>query len=355
MEVRVYDSTKRAEWDTFVFSNPFAGTGHLSAQFVLAESSRSGINQSLMLYENIDLIGILPLFERNSRVLSILHKHTLASPGAAGPLFKHSLPCSKSEEGTAVLVREMRRIAKEVNANSVSITYPSVIGERLAIERFRILPLRKYGFSETSMVGWYLDLKMSEAELFSCLDRKCRNMVRRAEKEGVTSNLISDRTDWLGCYNLVEETLGKGSVSREELEVIWDEFISRGFGYAVALKYQSHAISIVVATIFRGVCYYWYGFNAKDFPFPGCSNAALWRAIMHGKLLGSKFFLLGTCHLEADEKNLRISAFKQSFGGTPYYVLGGLLRINRKKSLALEFIAEVIRDFRPDSNVESRA
>jgi hypothetical protein len=340
MEVAPYDPARRAEWDEFVHSNPLAGTGHLSGQFVLNESLGSGTNRSLMLYEERELVGVLPLYLTSDTQLQFLKVRSISSPGAAGPLLKASLPRTKAKEGMNLLMKSMQELARETKADRITVSYPSVIGGMLAVERFGVLPLRTYGFHETNMAGWYIDLRQSENELFAQLEHKCRNMVRRAKRSGAEIVTVQDRAAWLSCESLVEETFGSMKYSRKTLEIIWDEFVSKGLAFVNAVTFEGRILNVVVTSIFNQVAYYWYSFNKKQSPVPGGNNAVVWHAMLQNRSLGCRFFLVGTLYFEADEKNLNIVSFKRSFGGTPYYVMGGTLNLRRGRTLFLELATE---------------
>lgn len=340
MELASYDPGKRSEWDAFVHSNPLAGAGHLSGQFALNESMGSSTNRSLMLYDNRELIGIFPLCLTSSRELHFVKVRTISSPGAAGPLLKSSLPRAKAKEGMTLLLSTAMTIAREARAHRIVVSYPSIVEGRLAVEKFGVFPLRPYGFHETNMAGWYIDLRQDEKALFGLLEDKCRNKVRRAERSGAEVTLLEDKSEWLNCEQLNIETLGEMKYSRNTMETIWDEFISKGLAFVNAVRFRGEIVNVTVTSVFNNVAYYWYSFNKRQCPITGGNNAALWQSILRSRSMGCRHFLVGTLYFEADEKNLNIVSFKRSFGGTPYYVMGGILYLHRTRRLFIELATE---------------
>jgi hypothetical protein len=327
MKFLLYDPTKQEEWDQFVVSNPQASLGHLSAQFLLAEENTDAVNRSVLIYQDsMHLAGILPLYEVNSHAMPLIKIRTLASN--AGPLFRANLSTSEQKNLLDALIAYVKSLADRLDVDRVTITYPSVIQGQLAVERFGFLPLRKYGYSENNMLGTSLDLSRSDSDLMASLENTCRSKLRKAEKEGVAIAAIENREDWLSFELMNEQTLGKSKHSKRTLEMVWDEFISKGYAYAFVAKHEDRALSVVVIQCFHQCAYYWMAFNAIP-RFSGSNNYLLWHGIQHAKKIGNSHFLMGTHEFSDDAKMQGISDFKKSFGGVPYYVLGGTL-VRRK-------------------------
>jgi hypothetical protein len=328
MKFLPYEPTKREEWDQFVLSNPQGALGHLSSQFLLAEDNSGTTNRSILMYQDsMQLVGILPLYEVRYLAIRMLTIRTLAS--TTGPLFRPTLAAAEQRQLLDALIDYVKSLANECGVDRVSITYPSIIEEQLAIERFGILPLRRYGFTENNMLGTYLDLRRNEADLLVSLEKTCRYKIRKAEKDGVSISPIKSREDWLGCETLNEQTLGEHKHSKRMMEIVWDEFIAKGYAHAFIAKHEDRVLSVEVIQTFRQCAYAWIAYNARPILIAGANNYLLWHSILHAKQLGASFFLMGTHEFSDDAKMQGISDFKKSFGGVPYYVLGGTL-VRRK-------------------------
>ena len=336
-----YDPTKRDEWDQFVLANPQASFGHLSANFLFTEENAETINRSILIYkDSMHLAGILPLVEVKDHSLPLIKVRTLASP--AGPLFLANLPPSEQKNLLDSLILYVHSMAERLCVDRIKITYPSVIQGKLAVERFGFLPLRKYGYNENNLLGTYLDLSRSESDLIASLENTCRSAIRKAEKEGVTIVAIENREQWLSYKSMNEQTLGKSKHSQRTMEIVWDEFISKGYAYAFVAIHETLALSVVLVQRFHQCAYYWMAFNAIP-RFPGANNCVLWHAIQHAKQSGSSFFLMGTLEFSDDTKMQGISDFKKRFGGCPYYVLGGTFVRRKIKHHFLLSFAEAAR------------
>jgi hypothetical protein len=345
MKFLSYEPAKREEWDQFVLANPRGALGHLSSQFLLTEENADMTNRSVLMYQDsMQLVGILPLYEVKSPILRVVPVRTLTS--TAGPLLRPNLAPAEHRQLLDSLIDHVKSLADELGVDRISITYPSIIGERLAIEEFGMLPLRKYGFIENNMLGTFLDLRHDEKDLLATLEKNCRHKIRKAEKDGVKISPIETREDWLACEALNEQTLGEHKHSKRMMELVWDEFIAKGHACAFIAKHENHVLSVEVIHTFRQSAYAWIAYNARPILISGANNYLLWHAILHTKKLGISFFLMGTYNFSDDAKTQGISDFKRSYGGTPYYVLGGTFLRKRVKHHSILLFTEAARHLR---------
>lgn len=336
MRVEVYEGGQRQEWDAFVRAHPHASAGHLSGVFALEEAGGNH-NRSLLLRGERDrLAGLLPLFETETRSLRFVRQRRLASgtylPG--GPLLAPELSARQQRDALALLVAEAQRVAAASRADSIAISYPNVAGGRASVEHYGYLPLRHFGFRESNVVSLLADLNSPEETLLGNLKGNCRNMIRRAEREGAQFRLVERRDEWLALEELNAQTLGDLSYPRRVLEVVWDEFVAKGFATVGAAFAGGAVASVVVAVGAGSSCYYWMGFNARPLAVVGANNLALWRTMLLWKGRGARVFELGSMEF-SDAKQRRISEFKESFGGRPVYALGGTLELRPAKQALL--------------------
>lgn len=341
MRVEVYDPSKQGQWDAFVHSSSLASWGHLSETFAFNKCALGAVNRSLILYESHETIaGVLPLFETVSHELRFVRCRSLTS---AGPLFRDGLSDTLERQALATLVDAAADLARRVNVDKIMVSYPNVIGSQLAIARFGYLPLKDYGFAELNVVGLMLDLRPDVELLFSQMKKRCRTAVKAGTKNGATTQIVRDRDLWLSCHDLNRQTLGASSYSRKTFEVIWDEFISKGFAVAVATLFQGRVASVVVASRFNASAYYWLHFNAHPEIVAGAGACALWETIRTCKQLGTVFFGLGSLEFSHDLKQRNIAFFKAGFGGTPFYSMSGVLELKRTKRLSLDLTREIVK------------
>jgi hypothetical protein len=232
----------------------------------------------------------------------------------------------------------LAHLARDRGAEQVSISYPSVVGERTSIEHFGYLPLKPFGYRELNTVGLLLDLRAGIESLWMRLNASCRNKIRRAEREGAQFHRVEDRQEWLDCYDLNVQTLGPQCLSRGTMELVWDEFVPSGLATVGAAKVGGQIASVVVV-VGRGTsCYYWFSFNRRPLPLPGANNLALWHSILLWQGRGARFFELGSMEF-GNPRQEHIATFKESFGGTPCYTLGGVLELKPSRRALRELLS----------------
>jgi Acetyltransferase (GNAT) domain len=340
MQIEEYNETRRADWDAFVAAHPHASFRHLSGLFALEAEISGARNRSLMIYdERGRLVGLLPLFEVVERALRYLRLRTLNSgttlPG--GPLFDLSLSAKQERDLLAELMAHVETLARSIGAERVSISYPNVIGDRTSIAHYGYLPLRRFGYREHNIVGLLLDLSASATALFAQLKSACRNMIRRAERDGLTWHVITDRAEWLACHALNVQTLGAHAYTPRAFEIIWDEFVAKDTASVGTAKVGGRIASVCVVVGLRTSCYYWLGFNARPPLATGANNFALWHSILLWQQRGARFFELGSMEFD-DARQQQIGAFKESFGGTPCYALGGARELKPHRRIVRELL-----------------
>lgn len=341
MEFLPYLPAKRREWDQFVESHPRAGFGHLSSNFLLEDETGRTINRSLMIYENpTRLIGVLPLRESKSAMSRVFTIRTLASNG--GPLFHTRLTAPEQSRLLDSLIAHVKLMAEKLGVDRITVIYPSMMEGRLSIDLLGYLPLRKYHFAENNMLGTYHDLRRSDSDLLACLAKDCRKSMRKAEQAGVKAREIESREEWLGCEPLNEQTLGPQKYSRRAMEIVWDEFIAKGYARAYVAQHENRTVSIEVIQIFNKNAYLWIAFNARPI-LDGANNYLIWHCLRDSRNFGATSILLGSFEFSDDAKTQGISDFKRKFGGTPYYVLGGTFLRKRAKYQSILLMTEVAR------------
>lgn len=266
----------------------------------------------------------------------------------ASPLIDPSFSRSESFKMLDALVARTKEMAKELSADRIVLSYPPATLGGLLIDRYGYLPVKHFGFQELNVVGQFLDLRKSEQELSAELDSKCRNMIRRAQKESSVA-VVSLRADWDRFYDLNTQTLGALAHSRRALEIVWEAFIEKGHAIAIAVKSGENTVSATVASIFNGAAYYWMGFNSHPRTVPGSNNLALWELILECKRRGANWFNLGSMEFSDNVKQNGISEFKSSFGGRAAYTLGGRYDMSPVKTYLLNSLSMIPARFRRGS------
>ncbi len=173
--VRVEQTHDATSWDTFVAAHPDGTVEHL---FAWHDIFRDVFGQSpiyLTATRGTQVIGVLPLVCVRSLILG---RQVVSLPYAS----YSGLLCDDAA-ATDALVERARQIASAFGARRLELRN---IGRHVPYSQCR-----------THKVGARLDLPRTVDALWTALDRKVRNQIRRAQKESLTverggANLVED-------------------------------------------------------------------------------------------------------------------------------------------------------------------
>jgi len=344
MEIIPYSPSIRDKWDTFVSDHEYAWVGHYSATFEL-EKEFGGENIScLVVDDRQNVIGILPLFLFEKRLLrKTITLRTIRSGSTLrnGPLLLETLSDKQKREALDLLVQHLIVIARASKVDDIHISYPVMHGEITCLEYYGYLPLKKYGFVEQNVVTMVKDLRSDEQALMASFQHNCRKKIRRCVEEGGEFVDVLDRAQWMDCYELNVQTFSAGGTnpySRKGLEILWDNFVETGLAEVTAIRLKGTIICVQITAVRKNACYPWILFNSKPAPIPGANNLLEWKNMLHFKERGVEYFEIGSREF-ADNKQIQISLFKESFQGRDTYCLDGKLILRPIKESMLRIVS----------------
>ena len=164
--------------------------------------------------------------------------------------------------------------------------------------------------------NYIVDLSKQEEEIFSKFDGKCRNMVRRAERDGVA--IIHGGKELLERYMAVDlETWSRSHLKGHANSEYMNYLSSFGDNCRIYLAEKENVVQGGALFIFNSVMsYYLYGASIGR-PSPGALNLLQYSAMMDFKSEGVKFHNFVGCRIneDSDSKYHGIQRFKRSFGG----------------------------------------
>lgn len=162
-----------------------------------------------------------------------------------------------------------------------------------------------------------IDLSLDEDTLFSKIHSKHRNVIKKAEKEGVViekgvnSKLIAD-------YHSIDiQTWQRSNRSATGEDSIKKTIDSLKDNVIIYMAYKDgEPQSGAIFFYNKAMCYYMHGAN-KNNPLTGSGNLLQWQAIKDMKSQGVKKYSFVGCRINEDEdsKYHGIQRFKERFGG----------------------------------------
>ena len=168
-----------------------------------------------------------------------------------------------------------------------------------------------------------IDLMYSEEELFAdSIHSKRRNMIRKAEKSGIT--IIKYGSEGLPIYfplmQNIHKKAGFKEVHLKYYENILKSYYSSGNAVLMIAFYEKEPLAGVIITGNKNVMHYWHGASMSKTLNFGQGELLQWEAIKWAKKQGSKFYDL--CVIEP-ERLPHIAQFKMGFTKelTPFYCI----------------------------------
>lgn len=346
MDVLDFEPALTGEWDAFVGQHPLAGYGHLKANFALAAATPGVRNASLLVREGRAIVAVLPLFEWSTRTLRSIAVRELVSgvffPG--GPLMSSSLKGKGEANALGLLLDAVRQRAQAHGVDRVLISYPNVTAGQPTIARVGYSPLLHHGYHSRPGVGLALDLAQTAEQLAAGRRSGCRQSIAKAQASGATVRAIDDRAEWMSTHALNVQTLGELALQEPQMAAIWDYFVAAGHATPYGVYWDDALAAVTVTIRCGGSAYYWHGWRPQA-PKPGASHLGVWAAILAAKEQGCQSFELGSLEFE-NARNIGISQFKQSFGGTPFQTVAAELDMKPLKSAAISFAQAAISSVR---------
>lgn len=213
--------------------------------------------------------------------------------------------------------------------------YLKLLAEQERADFLRICPLvdnnseniqifQDYGFKNAPIhmmhpeFSWILDISKSEDDIIKGMRKTHRNLIRRAEREGVIVDEVKNLDGIEKFYNLHEETVGRHGFipfSRDYLKEELDAFAADNMVSIFFANYHGKIISAAIIVFYGGSAFYHHGAStASKIP---ASYFLMWRIIQESKKRGCKKFNFWGIAPENKPKHpwAGLSLFKTGFGG----------------------------------------
>lgn len=169
--------------------------------------------------------------------------------------------------------------------------------------------------SSTTFRAHELDLTPGPVELLSRLESATRRNIRKAERDGVRTEVSHSASAMEHYYRLhcrTRRRLGSPPQPARFFESIWEHFVRGGKG-VVALAWRERAPAAGVVILMRGTqALYKFGASDERFQHLRPSNAAMWAAISHCAESGMRRYHFGRTSMH--DEGLR--RFKLGWGAT---------------------------------------
>ncbi len=177
--------------------------------------------------------------------------------------------------------------------------------------------LRKLGYEIEEVKNFLLDLSQPEDALWTNLNKKSRNQVRKAKKMGVELR-VGTPLDLDQYYDMILETCERNSLNPLPLSFyknVFNELYEKKMMRLSLAYYEGQPIAGAIFLLFKDKIIYWQGDSFSRFWHLNPNDLLQWDIIKWGKKNGYKTYDLGGAGVPS------IAKFKAGWGGKeiPFY------------------------------------
>lgn len=234
----------------------------------------------LVVEEEGEVVGVsqaIVVEAKRGRHLAVLYGPVMEMQNSKCKIQNYECDCIRK------LVEKLKEIAKEKNCSFIRMSpFWDSSDSRVDV-------LRKIGFkpSPLHMLAehvWYLDLGgKTEDDILMGMRKTTRNLVRRAEREGVTVTRSDDAVRDLPIFfELYEETRKRHRFvpySRDFIQAQVKHFSEKGECALYIARFKDEPVAASVHMIYGGETSYHHGASTSKYPKCFASYALQWQAI----------------------------------------------------------------------------
>lgn len=166
---------------------------------------------------------------------------------------------------------------------------------------------------------WILDISKDEETIMREMKKNHRNLIRRAEKDGVTIEMGDSEEFLKTFYDIHMETVERHHFVPFSYEYIKNEVSSFKQDDRIKIfnaRYEGKIISSAIIVFYGNEAFYHHGASSSEYAKVPSSYLALWEAIREAKRRGiGKFNFYGIVDDNPKHPWYGLSRFKQGFGG----------------------------------------
>lgn len=294
IELKILEDNKLKEWDKIIMESSHGTIFHTVEWMEVLEDIYNAKKLLLGIYQDGGLVGVFPAFLQRKSFLKLI---TSPLRGAAtpygGPIIKEGV--------LKEVIRAFDEFTK--NVDYVDITFPPKVDLNMEIAS-------SYTYEER--FTYLLNLDQEIYGIWKNLNKKCRNVVRKADKSGVEI-VEGDKKEYLEeYYKMVEDTYKKSNIEppiplehyKTLFEVLYPDKLKILFA-----EYDGKIIAGAIFPHFGDRVYYWDGASYRKYNKVAPNNLIQWHLIQWAVENGFKVYDMVGANIPS------IAKFKASFGG----------------------------------------
>lgn len=253
----------------------------------------------LFVFEEENNIGLYPVLLTQINIKAYEEYFDIETPyGYGGPVIKYD-----DESFKIQFEKEFNKFCLEKKIIAEFIRFhPLICNENLFRNNIFIIKNR------TTV---YVDLRKSIKEIWeNHIDSKNRNVIRKAEKNGLVVEESKDYKEFINIYATTMERVDADSYYYFD-EVYYEELFNNENVKLFVVKFEEKIIAAAIFLKFNKFFHYHLAGSLKEYLKYSPNNLLLWKAMNYGKEQGCDFFHLGGGLTNSLEDNLY--KFKKKF------------------------------------------
>ncbi len=304
-------------WDLLLGENPDGGDFLVST--TLAETKRTvAWHPRYVVFERGDArVSVTLVLERRIPLLGRLWYVTRG-------------PAATELDGLAEHLAALRDLARDTARSVFAITFepPIAASDPSELEGPAPAPLAALGAVRRPAIQGsastaIVSLERSEDELIASFDKKCRNMIRRAQRDGASVHTLPANEETFGHMHRLMRLVGGGTANlalrpRAYTESLWRGFADAGQGRFYAIDVDGTPAVMSYMIVIGKRAFYKDGGSERDRVSPGMSNLLIWQMMLDAREAGAtEIDLVGIAPAwatsTADHPSYGLGLFKLSF------------------------------------------
>jgi len=295
----ILKSIERDVWQDFQKEMPWGSLFHRWEWQDIIEAGFGVRVNRLGLFDDEGVIkGLLPLVERKMSLLK------LAGSPLSGAATPHSGPLGSVP--LSEFLPALETYAAENHFDYLELGLPEVM---------EIEVLEQNGYTIEKLITLDLPIPKEEESLWSGLEVRCRNAIRKAEKSGVKVVEPQALDEWLepyyelscGVYRRQEK---EPPFSKEYFTALWQNLYSSGDLVVLLAQYEEKTIAGGIFPRDRNVGYYLDGVSDREYNKVVPNNLIQWEYLKRAQTTGIQLYDMVGANIPS------IAKFKKSFGST---------------------------------------
>lgn len=288
---------ERQVWQDFQKSTPWGSLFHRwEWQDIIEVGFGIRVNRLGLFDETGELRGLLPLVERKMSLLK------LAGCPLSGVATPHSGPLGSVP--LAEVLAALEEYASEKRLDYLELGLLDNIGKEL---------LDQEGYIAEELTTLELPIAEDVDVLWSGLEVRCRNAIRKAEKSGVEVFEAQALEEWLDLYyDLSCEVYLRQEktppFSKEYFTALWQTLYSSGDLVVLLARYDGKIIAGGIFPRDRNVGYYLDGVSNREYNKVVPNNLIQWEYLKRAQASGIQLYDMVGANIPS------IAKFKKSFG-----------------------------------------